>query len=344
MTTNSGASPPARRPTKYDVAKRAGVSPTTVTFVLTGRDVKLADSTRERVRRAAEELGYQPNRLAAALSSGRTGLVSFWLSTLNGAYHSSLAQSVTAQIGRSSYQVVVNLFPAWNVAALPEVGGTFPVDGLLVACNVSNDMALVHALKRAHPSRPVVSIGFGGKTDADVDTVTFDLMPGAAEAVTHLVASGRRRVAFLRTDHADDRTGDRAAAYLSVVGGAGREPEYVVSPTRVRAGAREAIKEHIGRHGCPDGLFCLNDEMALGAYRALCDLGIRVPEDVALIGCDGIEDTEYSYCPLSTIVLPLAQMAESGWRLLERRMRVPDAPLEHIVLPAYLVLRQSSQG
>lgn len=110
---------------------------------------------------------------------------------------------------------------------------------------------------------------------------------------------------------------------------------------QTRDPARTAVTEHLRRHGCPDGLFCRNDEMAVGAYRAFCDLGIRVPEDVALVGCDGIEEAEYGYCPLSTIVQPFAQMCEAVWQLLARRMQPPDTPLEHIVLPAYLAVRHS---
>lgn len=328
-----------RRPTRHDVAQKAGVSPTTVTFVLTGRDVKLAESTRERVRRAADELGYQPNALAAALSTGRTGLVSFWLETLSNAYSASVGHHLAAQAARAGYQVMVNLYGSPGAPTISGLASAFPADGVLVV----GGAAIALPIQRAHPALPLVSLGVMDETVPGVDTVMIDLTPGAVEAVMHLVDQGRRRVAFLRTDHVMDQAGKRAAAYHSVIESAGRKPETILAHSQTRPSARIAVTEYVERHGCPDGLFCLNDEMALGAYRAFCDLNIRVPEDVALVGCDGIEDAEYGACPLSTIIQPFALMCERGWQLLERRMQTPGAPPEQIVLPAHLVARQSSR-
>ncbi len=320
------------------MAQRAGVSPTTVTFVLTGRNVKLAESTREKVRRAARELGYKPNQLATALSTGRTGLVSLWLETLNGAYFASIGHYFAAQAFQASYQVMVNLYGSPVAPTISGIASGFPSDGLVVIGGV----AIVQAIRTVNPAVPMVSVGVMEEAVRDVDTVRIDLWTGATEAVTHLITQGRRRIAFLRTGHPLDKTETREAAYHSVIANNGLLPEYIVAEFQTRRLARVAVTEYVQRHGCPDGLFCLNDEMTLGAYRAFCDLGIRVPEDVSLVGCDGIEDTEYGSCPISTIVQPLTQMCELGWQLLERRMREPEAPPEHIVLPAHLVVRQSS--
>ncbi|HEU4752942.1 MAG TPA: substrate-binding domain-containing protein, partial [Armatimonadota bacterium] len=115
------------------------------------------------------------------------------------------------------------------------------------------------------------------------------------------------------------------------------------SPAYGRAAARDAIKSYLARHSAPEAIFCMNDDMAIGCYRGLCDLGLRVPRDVALVGCDGIEHTEYLETPLTTIVQPLDDMSRAAWQLLERRLGDPGAPPQRVKLSARLAVRESSR-
>ncbi|HQK93448.1 MAG TPA: substrate-binding domain-containing protein, partial [Armatimonadota bacterium] len=136
----------------------------------------------------------------------------------------------------------------------------------------------------------------------------------------------------------------RRLAYESTMAAAGLEPELVVFPKGTRRGAREAFLAHAAeRRRLPDGLFCCNDVTALGVYRALRDLGVRIPEDVALVGCDGTDETQYVDRPISTIVMPVAQMCEQGIGFLQRRIDQPDLPLQGAELTASLCIRESSR-
>ena len=83
--------------------------------------------------------------------------------------------------------------------------------------------------------------------------------------------------------------------------------------------------------------------MALGCYRGLCDLGIRVPDDILIVGCDGIEDAEYQACPITTIALPVTQMCSLAWDFLENRIKNPDLPQQEMLLKPELIIRKSSQ-
>jgi LacI family transcriptional regulator len=123
------------------------------------------------------------------------------------------------------------------------------------------------------------------------------------------------------------------------------KPEFIYYPLseQQRTSARELIQQYIGKHGCPEAIFCHSDDAALGIYRGLCDLKLRVPEDVALVGCDGIQDTEYLECPLTTLVQPVAAMCATAWRFLLQRMEQPTTKLQRANLKPKLVIRESSR-
>jgi LacI family transcriptional regulator len=102
------------------------------------------------------------------------------------------------------------------------------------------------------------------------------------------------------------------------------------------------IQDYIREHGRPDAIFCHSDDVAIGIYRGLCDLKLRVPDDIALVGCDGIQDTEYLECPLTTLVQPVASMCAAGWQFLVERIEESDTKPQKVVLKPSLVIRDSS--
>jgi LacI family transcriptional regulator len=106
--------------------------------------------------------------------------------------------------------------------------------------------------------------------------------------------------------------------------------------------ARQAVVEHVRRGGPPDAILCRNDDIAFGVYRALCDLGLTVGEDVLWVGRDGIQETQFLPCPLSTIVLPVAQMCKLAWQFLDARLGDPAARRQEATLQGNLVIRESS--
>ncbi len=331
-----------KRPTGSDVARIAGVSAATVSYVISGRrDVALPEATRQRVWAAAQELGYQPNAVASALSTGRTGLIGVWIDTLVTSYHANVVHQLETHLDIHSYRLVINLLRRMeNGVPMRDGHDLLFTDGLIVHQNLAHVRGLFDVNGRMR--LPVVYTGVGAMPSDRVDSVTVDLGVGTTEAMRHLLGQGRTRIAYLTGETEIAFHDLRHTVYETLLTAAGFSPEYIVTPQSSRRACRETMRRYVQENGSPDGLFCHNDEFAVGAYRGLRDLGIRVPEGIALVGCDGIEETEYGDCPLSTIVQPLAEMAEAAWQLLDRRMREPTAPLEHIVLPAHLVVRQSS--
>jgi DNA-binding LacI/PurR family transcriptional regulator len=104
-----------------------------------------------------------------------------------------------------------------------------------------------------------------------------------------------------------------------------------------------ALGQHIDKYGCPDGLFCYNDDMAIAASRALYEMGLRVPDDVAIVGCNGTLETDYTTPRLSTIVQPIERMCAIAATFLKQRIADPSLPLQQIALQPHLEIRASSQ-
>jgi DNA-binding LacI/PurR family transcriptional regulator len=174
------------------------------------------------------------------------------------------------------------------------------------------------------------------------DHVQVSLTEAATEAMRHLVGTGRRRIAYA-SDEIQTRLEDsRFMAYQSVLAESGIEAELLNLPGTDRPSIRGYMKAYIEERGCPSALFCHNDDAAIAAYRAILDCGLRVPEDCALVGCDGIPDTQYLSVPITTIVQPYVTMCETACQFLERRLSDPDTEPQWVAFPATLEIRESS--
>ena len=318
------------------IAEYLGVSPSTVSRVLSGRGAQLiSEPTRLRVLQAAEELGYQPHLGARSLVTGRTGVIALWMNQLYTVFHVQVVHLIEGNLWRAGYETLIR-----------QVGhrreefrhGWGRVDGVIGFECVDALRFLRRPLRRRQV--PVVSMGAYYLTE--VDHVGVDLYAGAMQAVQHLIEQGCRRVAYLVNAESRHPGDARRDAYDMVMREASLSREYIVSVDQSRQAAGAAVAAYVEQFGLPDGIFCHNDEMALGAYRRLRLLGVRVPEDVALVGCDGIEDTEYLEVPLSTTRQPLEEMCRLACEFLQRRMTQRDIPVQSAVLMPQLVVRESS--
>ncbi len=325
-----------------DVAREVSLSHTTVSRVLNGReDIAIPDITRRRVEEAARALGYRVNPAARALATGRTGVVSLWASGVYRAFWADVIVQVEGQARRAAYELIINDLSARVGRPADDDPSVWPIDGIL-ALGCPAEVAAYLALP-ASQRQPLVSMGV--YHNEKTDFVGLELGGATRQALRHLLSVGCRRIAYVGplNLNADD---PRRVAYEEEMRESEKAPQMMGVPggshRGTRAAARRLIIDYHKTHGLPDGLFCHNDEIAIGAYRGLCDLGVRVPDDVAIVGCDGIEDTEYLETPLSTIALPLEAMCEQAWRLLSRRWAKPEASVEGVHLPAQFVPRASS--
>ena len=338
------------RPTIHDVARETGLSIATVSRALhLHNSPNVSDTTRERVKEAARLLGYQPNLAGRSLVTGRSNTVSYWALSLFSAYYTRITEHICAEAARRRFHVVINGAndPAHSLGedgAGTGFSNPFAAhfDGV-IACDVAyreNDFA------RQLRARSCPFVGIGLNTSPQSDSVTLDVFEAGLLATRHLIESGAKRIALLSTDlHSEPRT----LAFQQVMNEAGMEAFFISIDHDHRSNARDGVKNFIEKYralgrALPDAIFCKNDECAIGCCRGLFDAGLRVPDDVLLVGCDGLEEAEYAACPLSSVAFPLGEMCRQAWDFLENRLQNPGAELKSVVLKPQLVVRDSSRG
>jgi LacI family transcriptional regulator len=318
-----------------DIAKELSLSTATVSRALHDSDSPyVSDGTRSRVLETARIMGYTPNARGRALATGRTHLVSLWINNPNTAYYAMVAGDLCDKSERRGFHPVVRAASAQSSKPLAWQAQDGLADGVM-AVDVGEPLGALVPQGRA-PFRPIVALGALCLTT--VDHVGVDLYTGAVAAMHHLVATRPGRIVGLMYREDDPRT----CAYNTVMREAGREPEVVMIPDESRRTNRALAAAYVAEHGCPAAFFCQNDDVAIAAYRGLLDAGLRIPDDVAIVGCDGIEDGEYLDRPLSTITHPVDEMCEMAWQFLLLRMSQPEAPRQEAVLPSKFVIRASS--
>lgn len=329
------------------VAEAAGVSQSTVSFVLNGRERangSISPETKRRVQEVAAELGYRPNRSARALVTGRSHLIGLCVRNLGLSHYANVIQRTEDQIRVSPFHLLISRWD--NDFDSPDnrlLEGLFPwpLDGVLAL--EAGEVLEKHWKEKQKWPAPIVSMGGSRYFVENLDSVGIDLPWGITQATRHLMEIGCRRIAFVTSQPEPNHQEQRALAYETFIKQHRLQPEFIAIDRQDRTTAHRQVKQYLTQHGCPDGLLCVNDEVALGTYRALCDLKINVPRDVALVGCDGIEDTQYLECPISTIIQPVEEMCRIAWEFLQQRIENPDLEMQHQLLRPELAIRDSSQ-
>ncbi|WP_043621757.1 LacI family DNA-binding transcriptional regulator [Nonomuraea candida] len=333
-------------PTLRDVAKRANVSIRTVSNVVNGY-APVSDELRARVQVALDELDYRPNLIARNLKQGRTGMIALVVPELDVPYFAELAREVIRAARAQGYVVMVDQTDGDGDRERELLGRDSRAtmfDGLLLSpLSVSAD----ELRARAHRV-PIVLLGehiFNGS----FPHVAIDNVSAARDATTHLLELGRRRVAaigdqpYATGETAQLRTSGYRQAHLRA--GLEVDEELIVSTPHFhrRLGA-EAMERLLALPEPPDAVFCYNDLLALGAIRALTRAGRRVPDDVAVVGLDDIEEGQYSTPSLTTIAPDKGEIARRAVdTLLESIRGTAGAPAE-IVVPHRLIVRESTAG
>lgn len=332
------------RPKLSDVAERAGVSVKTVSNVVNGY-VHVKDATRDRVQRAIDELGYRPNLTARSLRSGRSGVLALAVPELDVPYFAELARLVVETAADRGYTVLIDQTGGDREQELVVLKGirSHFVDGVLLS-----PLALSAADLRAGSDRaPLVLLGERAPRGPD-DHVGIDNVRAARDATEHLVSVGCRRIAAIGAQAGGPgaTARQRLSGYRATLADAGLPvDESLVVPARSfhRADGFAAMAALLALPEPPDGVFCFNDPLALGALRCLATRGVRVPHDVAVIGFDDAEDGRYSTPSLTTIAPDKPTIATTAVELLLARITTPDHHTPHrITAPHTLIPREST--
>jgi LacI family repressor for deo operon, udp, cdd, tsx, nupC, and nupG len=333
--------------TQSDVARRAGVSQRTVSNVVNGLS-SVGPEVRERVMDAIRDLGYRPSLAARGLRVGRSGLLQLVIPELDVPYFSELARHIVAAAEERGYALLIRQTLGSierERAALDDSAGEYVEGTILSAVGPVGD---VLSTRRTRP--PVVLIGEGTE-ERLVDHVGIDDEAAAFLATERLLATGRRRVAFIGADPTSSlrMAALRRAGYgraLAVAGVAVDEELVVATSSYHRADGAAAMARLLDLESPPDAVFAATDLLALGALHCAAERAVHVPEDVAVVGFDGIEEGKYSTPTLSTIAPDTAAIARRSVDALIDRIAAAgatdDRPPADIRVPFAFVERRST--
>lgn len=329
-------------PKLRDVAEHAGVSVRTVSNVVNGFRY-VAPATRERVQASIDALGYRPNMAARTLRRGRTGLIALVIPEIDSPYFSELAARTVRIAEARGLTVLIDQTDgdAERESLLLHGHRSQLVDGVLFS-----PWAVAPAELAARTDTvPLVLLGEHDGT-AGIDHVAIDNVAAAREATEHLLARGRQRIAAVgiqpRSLNATAR--QRLAGYREALAEAGLpiESELEVPVRRLRrTDGHQAMLRLLDLPRPPDGVFCFTDELALGALRAAADRRVAVPDALALVGFDDIEDSRFSVPALTTVSPDKNRLAELALDSLARQTTDPRSP-RSITAPHRLIVRDTS--
>lgn len=344
--------------TSKDVARLAGVSRTTVSLVLNNVDnARISEATSEKVLKAAKQLKYRPNALAQSLKTNRSKIIGLIIPSITNPFFPSIAQGVEDTAVSKGYNVFL-----CNTFREPEKENSYiqalaskQVDGIIFASMTFNPEAILELRRRG-----VAIVAFDRRVnDQDVDAVLFDNVKGGEMAVKYLLSLGHRNIAFLsgKTDIFSRR--DRLEGYKKALQDAEvainhdyiaidnfQEQENRDRNYEIEAGFRIANKL-LDKSPEVTALFAVNDMTALGALKAIKSRGLRVPEDISLVGFDDINLAEITDPPLTTIRQPKYKMGKTSAELLISRLEEEKSGTsgqKHLLIfSPELVTRESCQ-
>jgi LacI family transcriptional regulator len=333
-----------QRATSADVAARAGVSRTTVSFVLNGRaDTGIPEETRRRVIDAASDLGYHPHGAAKALAGGTSHTIGLVLrqSPEQVSVDALLAETlwgIGSEAHQGGYRVLVEpLSP--ERGRYSDIVRSHRVDGLIVSGPRVDDEELIALVEDGYPI-----ILQGSLPSVDAPSVDVDNRAGARTAVAHLLGLGHRRIGCItNAPLAYTAAADRVDGYRDALAEAGIEvdPGLIVEGAFDAASGHAAALELLARAPEVSGLFVASDIVAFGAMRAIREVGRRVPEDLSVVGFDDIPLARHFDPPLTTIRIPARALGAAAGRALVQRLagRVSS---ERMLLPTELIVREST--
>lgn len=331
-----------KRPTQKDVARRAGVSRSTVSYVLNDQadlKVPISAETRERVLQAIAELGYEPDARAQSLRRGHTKTVGVIFPTIWNPFFWQTLSGISSELQAAGYSVYLSLHLEQKVRALQELVQQ-RVDGFILLASVKRLSSDVTDYVRKS-GRPAVEITAG---EAEFDHVARSYASGTHALMEHLLELGHRQIGFIYGVTEEVQGLDRLLVYRQVLqeaGLSGNEPFEVHCGVSLED-AYQAAYTLLNRPDRPTALLVINDMLAVAVMRAASDLGLTIPGDLSVAGFDDIPFSSYTVPRLTTVSGKAEESGRDAVRLLLQRFAEPDLPPQVVTEEVQLIIREST--
>ncbi|GHO86372.1 LacI family DNA-binding transcriptional regulator [Dictyobacter formicarum] len=331
-----------------DIAAYTGVSIKTVSNVVNGNYEHVGPETRALVLDAIKKMNYKPNSAARHLRKAQVSVLAYAFPDLTNPYFADIGNAIATEAARLNYTVLLDYTFSERDKELNILTGMSPhlIDGLILDSHALD----VEDIRQIKSSGPIVLLGerlFG----APFDHVLIDNTAAAYSATRHLIEAGKRKIAAIGVQKARSEAPSlRLQGFMQAL----TEANLPIDSSLLmdgglwhRADGASAMQELLKRkrEDWPDAIFCFNDLMALGAISVLGAAGYRIPEDIAIIGIDDIEDGRYANPALSTIEPDKQEMARIAVQMLIERIKGQRTqPPESIYVPFRLHARTSTLG
>lgn len=325
--------------TSVDVAKLAGVSRSAVSRAFTP-GAYVSPETREKVLRAAEMLGYSPNVIARSLTMQRTNIIGIVTTDLQNAFYAELLEEMCRGLQRQGFATLLIVTDREDSDdGIARLLG-YQVDAVILsAVMLSSKMAA----RCQQWGRPVVLVDRYIESDS-ITSVSGSNFTGAALVADLFVDQGHERIAFMSGYPDTSSSRDRERGFRDQLARRGRLLHALESGDYTREGAAAAMRRLLDMPSRPDALFCANDLMAMAALEVIrSEYGLSVPDDIAVVGYDNTARGAGPAYQLSTVDQNIAGMAEMAVAATIRRVSKPLDVVEHLSVPARLVLRNTTR-
>ncbi len=337
-----------KRPTQVDVARLAGVSRTTVSYVLNGTPdnnlVPISPETKQRVVDAILELGYEPDARAQALRSGNTKTIAFIITDIRNPHYADYAIGIEQEASANGYHVFIS-----NTDLNTETGvenfrdlTRQRMDGLILASSFilgweESKTILTQLVERKFPIVELSS-WYG------IDGVLSDYQEATVEVMNHLFSLGHRRIGMVYGVSAHESAKDRLQPYLDYLQTKDipHDPDLVVQDGPTLEDGYQAAKKLLSLPARPTAIIAINDLLAFGVLRAAADLGLQIPHDLSVVGYDDIPMASYLVPRLTTVSKDAVNLGKTAFRILLARIQDPDRPFQQHRVPAKLIVREST--
>lgn len=324
--------------TMRDVAKRAGVSLTTVSHVVNNTRY-VSDGVKERVLAAMQELDYRPNELARSLRRGQTNTIGLILPDSANPYFAEIGLAIETYAFESGYSVILG-----NTHGETDkedhyinVLRTKQVDGIIFVAAGDRTTSVRNLLRQRFP----VLLVDRDLEGIQVDAVMLDNHHGGYLATKHLIELGHRRIGLITGPSNLTPSAQRVTGYCDALSEAALSCEngLIVSGDFHTNSGYYAALQLLDLPNIPTAIFACNDMMAIGVIRAAAERGLNVPNDLAIVGFDDIELASYTIPPLTTVAQPIEDIGQVAVQLLTERIDQADVAARRMVLSGELIVR-----
>jgi LacI family transcriptional regulator len=335
------------RPTQVDVARLAGVSRATVSYVLNGQTegrVPISEETRQRVLEAIEELGYEPDARAQALRSGNTNTIALIIPDLRNPHFSEYATGIEEAARAAGYHLLLSsttMNDEYAVEIFKDLARR-RFDGLILASSFILESKEAQATLDQVRKRglPIVEMS----ENYGVDSISSEYRDATKEVMSYLLSLGHRRIAFINGVGGHELGQDRLEPYKASLKDANIpiETELIADCGPTIDDGYEAAKILLELPSRPTAIVAINDLLAMGVLRAAWDLGVQVPNDLSIVGFDDIAMAKYIVPRLTTVTKNAHSLGMRAFEALLERMRNPDLPRQVIHGSTTLIIREST--